>query len=340
MQPLKPLQDQTIVITGASSGIGRATALAASEAGAGVVLAARDAEALSALERLIREHGGNALAVPTDVSVEAEVTDLAERAAGTFGGIDTWVNNAAVSVYGEAQQISINELRRVMDVNFFGAVYGARAALPHLEQQGRGALIFVGSALSDRAIPLQAAYCASKHAIKAYAEALRVELAHGGSEFQVTLVKPSSIDTPLFDQARTKIGYKPKPIAPVYAPKIAADAILHCAQHHERELVVGGGGKLLTTLEAFAGPVLDWYQERTAYSGQRSQEPKSEDAPNNLFEPLAGMGRVTGTFAGRSTSLYTSLRLRPQLMKAANLAAAAVLIGALVRKSATRVTRA
>jgi short-subunit dehydrogenase len=319
MQPLKPIAEQTIVITGASSGNGRATALAAAERGARVVLAARDAEALGALQRTIRERGGEAVAVPTDVAVEAEVQRLAERAEEAFGGIDTWVSNAAVSLYGEIRDLTTEEVRRVMDVNFFGTVHSIRAALPHLERRGRGALILVGSGLSDRALPLQAAYCASKSAIKGFSEALRVELAHAGSQTQVTLIKPSSIDTPLFDQARTKLGYKPKPVAPVYAPSIVAAAILHSAEHREREVVVGGGGKLLTTLEAFAGPLLDWYLVRTAYSGQRSKEPKGADAPSNLYEPLPGMGRVEGSFSGRPFSLYTALRLRPELMRGAAL---------------------
>src|SRR5215213_256112 len=192
MQPLKPLREQTIVITGASSGIGRATALAAARRGARVVLAARDAESLSALEEEIRRGGGRALAVPTDVSVEAEVQALADRAAESLGGIDTWVNNAGISGYGAFEQISSAEAHRIMDVNYFGQVYGCRAALSHLRAQGRGALICVGSALSDRAVQMQSAYCASKHAVKALTEALRVELREEGSGVQVTLIKPSS----------------------------------------------------------------------------------------------------------------------------------------------------
>lgn len=325
MQPLKPLQEQTIVITGASSGIGRATALAAARRGARVVLAARDAAELAGLEDEIRRAGGRALAVPTDVTVEPQVQALADRAAETFGSIDTWVNNAGVSVYGAFEQLCSEEARRIMDVNYFGQVYGCRAALPYLRAQRRGALICIGSALSDRGVQMQSAYCASKHAVKALTEALRVELQEAGSEVQVTLIKPASFNTPLFEQAATHMGVKPKPIAPIYDPEIAARAILYAAEHRVRDMAVGGGAKLLTAMEAFAGPVLDRWMVWTGAKGQQSVEPKPERAPNNLAAPLPGFGRVHGSFEGRRFSLYTTGRLHPRLVAAG---AAVTLLGA------------
>lgn len=211
-------------------------------------------------------------------------------------------------------------------------VHGCRAALPYLGREGRGALICVGSALSDRAVSLQNAYCASKHALKGFLEALRVELLHAGSEVQVTLVKPSSINTPLFDHALTRMGYKPRPLAPVYATSIAAGVIVHCAEHRERDIVVGGGGKLLTTLETCAGPLLDWYQVKTAYAGQQSKEPKGADGPHNIAQPLPGMDRSDGSFGGRPFSLYTWLRLRPRAALGAGAALGALgLMGVLRR---------
>jgi NAD(P)-dependent dehydrogenase (short-subunit alcohol dehydrogenase family) len=328
--PLKPVSEQVVVITGASSGIGRESALRFAQRGARVVLAAREAEALRTLESEITAEGGQTLAVPTDVTDSAQVERLAARAIERFGRIDTWVNDAAVSAYATFEQLTLDEFRQVIETNFFGTVYGCRAALPHLKREGRGALICVGSALSDRAVPLQSAYCAAKHAVKGLVESLRVELAHEGSEVQVTLVKPSSINTPLFENALTKTGRKPKPIAPVYAPGIVADAIVHCAEHREREMVVGGGGKLLTAMEGFAGPVLDWFQEKTAFQGQQTQEPESAAAPNNLRQPVAGTARSEGDFGGRRFSLYTWMRLHPrQTLGGAAALGSLALVGAL-----------
>lgn len=333
MKPLKPITDQVVVITGAASGIGRATALKLAQEGARVVVSARDLEALTALEDEIRSQGGQALAVPADVSDWPDVQHLAQRAAETFGRIDTWVNDAAVSVYGAFQDIPLDEFRRVMDVNFFGQVHGCRAALPYLEEQGRGALICVGSALSDRAVQMQSAYCSSKHAIKALTESLRVELAEAGSEVQVTLIKPSSMNTPLFDEAATHMGVKPKPMAPVYEPEIVAGAILYCATHRTRDMSVGGGSKVLSGLEAFAGPVLDWWMKASGAKSQQAKEPKPDTAPNNLFAPLPGHGRVRGSFGGRSFSLYTAARLHPRLTAAASAALAGAFAGSRVLRS-------
>ena len=321
MQRLKHLNEQTVVVTGASSGIGRQTALRFAEAGARVALAARNGTVLATVEDEIRRAGGRALAVPTDVTDEAQVQALADQAAETFGGIDTWVNNAGVSAYGSVEQLSSDEFSRVLDVNFFGQVYGCRAALPYLKQQGAGALICVGSALSDRAVPMQSAYCASKHAVKALTESLRVELEAAGSEIQVTLIKPSSMNTPLLDQAATHMGVKPKPMTPVYDPDLVAQAICYAAEHRSRELTVGGASKLLSTLEAFAGPVIDRWMAKTGSKGQQSKEPKSDQAPNNLFAPLPGKGSIHGSFPGSGISLYTWARLHPRAALAGTLAA-------------------
>lgn len=332
MQRLKPLAKQVMVITGASSGIGRETALQAAGRGARVVLTARDGGALAALEAEIRRNGGQALAAPADVTVAAEVDAVAERAVATFGGIDTWINGAGVSAYGRFEQMAPEEFRRVMEVNFLGQVHGCQAALPHLRATGNGALICIGSALSDRAVPLQSGYCASKHAVKALTEALRVELRHEGSAIQVTLIKPSSFNTPLFAQAVTHLGVMPRPMTPVYDPAIAAQAILYAAEHRVRDLCIGGGAKLFTSLEATAGPLLDWWLARTAVEGQKTNRPKSATAPNNLCRPIPGMGHVRDDHGGRRFSLYTSARLHPRQ----TVAAGATLLGLAVLKLARR----
>jgi short-subunit dehydrogenase len=330
-QPLKPAGQQVVVITGAASGIGRESAIRFAKRGARVVLAARGEAALKEVESEIRVAGGQALAVPTDVADWPQVERLAARAVDAFGRIDTWVNDAGVSAYGTFEQLTLDEFRRVVEVNFFGTVHGCRAALPHLAAQGGGALICVGSVLSDRAVPLQSAYCASKHAVKGFVESLRVELAHENSGVQLTLVKPSSINTPLFDHALTKMGRKPRPIAPVYAPSLVADVIVHCAEHRERDIVVGGAGKLMAALEAFAGPVLDWYQAKSAYSGQQTQEPESAIAPNNLSRPVPDGAHSEGSFGGRRFSVYTWLRLRPRIAIGTGAALGALAMASLLR---------
>ncbi|HZA34874.1 MAG TPA: SDR family oxidoreductase, partial [Vicinamibacterales bacterium] len=208
---LLPLRDQVMVITGASSGIGLVTARQAAGAGARVVLAARNGRDLERAVASIRARGGRAIHVVADVADPLQVEEIAAAATREFGRIDTWVNNAAVSMYGRIMELPIDDMRRQMDVNYWGQVYGSRTAVRHLRERG-GALINVASALSDRAIPLQANYCAAKHAVKAFTDALRMELEEEGVPIAVTLVKPASIDTPFFDKARTYLGVEPQPV--------------------------------------------------------------------------------------------------------------------------------
>jgi NAD(P)-dependent dehydrogenase (short-subunit alcohol dehydrogenase family) len=328
MVRLTPVAEQSVVITGASSGIGRVTALRFARGGARVTVAARNARALDQLVEQIEHEGGEALAVPTDVAVEAQVQALAERAAGRFGGIDTWVNNAGVSMYAPFDEVTSEEFRRVIDVNFFGQVYGCRAALPHLKQRGGGAIICVGSILSDRAAPLQSAYSASKHAVKGLTEALRVELQSSGHDIQVTLIKPSSINTPFFEHAKTRLGVMPKPFPPAYDPDLVAQAIVHAAEHPAREIVVGGAGKSLTAFEAFAGPLLDRLLAWTGDRAQESETAKSAEAANNLFDPSPGAGHERGRWGGRRFSVYTWARLHPRTTIAAGAASAVTAITA------------
>ncbi|HEX2462855.1 MAG TPA: SDR family oxidoreductase, partial [Vicinamibacterales bacterium] len=219
MKPtLKPISEQVVVITGASSGIGLVTARGAARAGARVVLAARNEADLRHAVDAIRREGGRASYVVADVANVEQVNGVAAAAVAEFGRIDTWVNNAAVSLYGRLVEMPLEEMRRQFDVNYWGQVHGCRAALPYLRSEG-GAIINVGSALSDRAIPLQGNYCAAKHALKAFTDALRMELEEAAIPISVTLVKPASIDTPFFEKARTHLGVEPQPVPPVYAPE-------------------------------------------------------------------------------------------------------------------------
>jgi NAD(P)-dependent dehydrogenase (short-subunit alcohol dehydrogenase family) len=330
---LKRVQDQVIVITGASSGIGLVTAKMAAARGARVVLAARNESDLRRAVEGIRSAGGRATYAVADVAVPQDVERIADTAIHEFGRIDTWVNNAAVAVYGRLTDVPIADMRRQFDVNYWGQVYGARAALPHLRRQG-GALINVASALADRAIPLQGNYSAAKHALKAFTDSLRMELEEEGAPVSVTLLKPGSIDTPLFDKARTLLGVEPQPVPPVYAPELVAQAILDCAERPVRDLVVSGMGKVLSLAGTVAPRLTDRYMERSTFDAQKTRRVVSPDRPDNLHQPVPHDGGERGkNWQGRvhRTSIYTALALRPRLAAGVTAGLAATLAIAAMR---------
>src|SRR5215217_3904176 len=244
---LKNLSDQVIVITGASSGIGLTTARKAASRGARVVLAARSLDALQQVAAEISADGGTAHAVKTDVTLSSDIQNLAEEAVSRFGRIDTWVNNAGVSVYGRSLNVPIEDMRQVFEVNFWSVVYGSRIACEYLEAQG-GALINLGSEVSDKAAPLQGIYSASKHAIKGWTDALRMELEDQNVPISVTLIKPGTIDTPFTQHARNYLPDEPKHVPPVYAPDAVAEAILHAATTPTRDLFVGSNAMVISAM--------------------------------------------------------------------------------------------
>jgi NAD(P)-dependent dehydrogenase (short-subunit alcohol dehydrogenase family) len=308
---LRPIGEQVMVITGASSGIGLVTAREAARAGARVVLAARNARDLERAVAGIRRSGGRAIHVVADVADPAQVEAIAATALADFGRIDTWVNNAAVSMYGRLVDLSSADMRRQMDVNFWGQVYGSLVAVRHLKRSG-GAVINVASALSDRAIPLQGIYCAAKHAVKAFTDTLRMELEEAGVPVAVTLVKPASVDTPFFEKARTYLGVEPQPVPPVYAPEVVSGVILHAAQHPLRELIAGGSGAKLSAAR-FVPRLADRFMERWTFESQKTPRP-SRGRPDNLYEPVAEDGGERGrNWRGhtRRSSVYTSAALNP-----------------------------
>ena len=325
----KPIDEQVVVVTGASQGIGRVTALELASRGASVVAAARNEEAL----RTLATQGGDRVEpVVADVAEAGQVERVAERAVDKFGRIDTWVNNAAVSLYAEVEAIEPDEMERLVAVNLLGVMYGSRAAIPHLRRSGGGMIVNVGSALSDRAVPLQSAYVASKHGIAGFSEALRLELADDG--IGVALIMPSSINTPLFRLARSKLGVQPMPIPPVYDSHVVAEAIVHAAEHGGREIVVGGWGKLLTVGQWLSPSLLDRYMLQGARAWKQQMTPRPDDARDNLFEPSTGPGSVTGDFGreAKPTSLYTSLLELHPIRKRALTAALLLAAFAAVRR--------
>ncbi len=327
---MTPLENQVIVITGASSGIGRGTALAAAQQGAKLVIAARAGEALDTARAEIEATGASVIAVPTDVADDAQVDALAARALEHYGRIDTWVNNASVSIFGDAVDIAPAEHRRVVEVNLLGTIYGSIAALKRMRETG-GTIVNVGSALSERSVPLQAAYCATKHGVKGFTEALRVELAHNKAPVRVALIKPAAIDTPFYRNAATRMGVAPKPMPPLYDPDLVVEAILYAVTHPVRDLSVGGGAAGLGTLERLSPRLADWQLKLAGFVAQRSDVPTPPAVDGNLFQPSPGPGAIRGGYGGRRFSVYTGFQLRPQLRRAllgtAALSGAAIAFG-------------
>ncbi len=311
-EPLKPLSEQVMVITGASSGIGLATARRAAAAGVKVVLAARNSEALDEAVVAIRNKGGQATALPVDVADEGAAAELAAKAIDTFGTIDTWVNDAAVALYARLEEVSLEEHRRVFDVGYFGLVQGSLEAVRHLK--GRpGALINLGSVLSNRAIPLQGPYCAMKAAVMQFTDALRMELEDEGSPMSVTLIKPSGIDTPYPEHARNKMKKPARLPQPIYDVELVAKAICFAAENRRRDLVVGGGGVLLTSVAPALSRLSDLGMELAGDEAvQTTTVPPAPGTNDNLFEPRAD-GRTESNQKPftRQTSLYLEAQMHP-----------------------------
>lgn len=328
---LKPLNEQVVVIFGASSGIGRETALQFARNGAQVVVAARGKSGLDSLVEDIQQQGGEALAIVADAADFNQVQNVAHQAVERFGGIDTWVQTAAISIYARFEDTTPEEFRRVLEVNLLGQIHGALAALPYLRHRGQGALIHVSSVESTVALPLQSAYGASKHGMTGFLDSLRLELEDEGVPIYVTDVKPAGINTPLFNNARTKLGVKPQPAPPVYQPSVVAEVILHAAQHPTREITAGGAAQAFILSRRLSPALTDAVVRRTMVKGQQTNEPKAPDAPDNMFQPIDNRGRVGGDFSaqakGKSLGNYLETHSTARkALKAAALAAAFLIV--------------
>ena len=317
---LKKLSGQVVVITGATSGIGLVTARRAAQRGARLVLAARTEPALKQIAAELTGRGAEVAYVVADVADEAQVRSIAQAALARFGGFDTWINNAGVSIYGRAEDIPLADQRRLFDTNFWGVVNGSLVAVEHLREHG-GALINIGSELSDVAVPLQGIYSASKHAVKGYTDALRHELEHAGAPVSVTLVKPAAIDTPYLDHAKNYLEVEPRLAPPVYAPDVAASAILYAAERPRRDVYVGGASKFVSASSRLAPRTTDWLLKKTMFWMQRTDRPAAAIGDDGLYEGAGELRERHGAPTRvHEWSLYTGASLHPKTTAAVLLA--------------------
>jgi short-subunit dehydrogenase len=325
---LRKINEQVMVITGATSGIGLTTARMAAEQGARLVLAARSADALDQLASELRRQGTQVATVAADVGDPADVERIGQTAMERFGRIDTWVNNAGISVFGRVEEVSLEDQQRVMQTNFWGIVHGSLEAVRRMKTRGGGALINLGSEVSDRSIPLQGVYAASKHAVKAYTDALRIELEKEGAPISVTLVRPSAIDTMFVVHAKNYLEKEPALPPPIYAPELVAESILFCAQHPRRDVYVGGHSKFASVGESTMPRALDRFMRAFVFRQQKSEQPSAPgrrdalhapDTSHELRERQGMSARV------HERSAYTALALRAKPMKAVLLGGGALL---------------
>ena len=316
---LKPLDRQVVVVFGASSGIGRLTARKMAAAGARLVVAARSSGLLASLVREIRGKGGEIVACTADTSDFDQVQQVARTAFETFGSLDCWVHLAAVSSWARFEDTAPEDWKRIVDVNLNGQAYGAMAALPYLrksiDENGGVSLIHISSGEAEVALPLQSAYVASKHGVHGFLKSLRIELGAEGVPISVTEILPAGINTGFFNKAQTRLGVKPRPLPPVYPPKVVADAVVYAARHPVPEIIAGGAAWAGIVMQKLSQPLLNALLKKAGIPLQKSGEPKPENAPNNLYEAIED-GRIEGDFSAETLpgSLYTWMKTHPQVV--------------------------
>ena len=320
---------KVVMITGASAGIGRATARAFAKRGAQIGLFARGAERLEAAKKEVEELGGRGLVLVGDVAAEQAVENAAQKLEEAFGPIDVWVNNAMASVFSPIIEMTAEDYRRVTEVTYLGFVWGTLAALRRMRPRNHGTIIQVGSALAYRGIPLQSAYCAAKHAVNGFTDSLRCELIHDRKNIHVCRVEMPAVNTTQFGWVKSRLPNKAQPVPPIYQPEVAAEAIVFAATHRRREVYVGA-----PTVEAIVGNkvapgLLDRFLGRNGYKSQQTDEPEDPNRPNNLFNPVPGDFGAHGTFdnQARKFSLQLWLDTHRELLTGAIFIPALVIAG-------------
>jgi NAD(P)-dependent dehydrogenase (short-subunit alcohol dehydrogenase family) len=303
---------EVVVITGASAGVGRATARAFGKRGAKVGLIARGREGLEAAKREIEADGGEALVLPLDVSDENAVEQAAGEVERVFGPIDIWINNAMVSVFSPIMEMTAEDYRRVTDVTYLAYIWGTLAALRRMKPRDRGAIVQVGSALAYRGIPLQSAYCAAKHAVQGFHDSLLTELIHDGSNVRVVMVQMPALNTPQFRWVKSRLPRKAQPVPPIFQPEVAADAIVWAAYSGRREVNVGWPATKAIIGNNFAPGFADHFLARHGYEAQMIDEPEEPGRPDNLWSPLPGDAGAHGVFDHRSLNVSIEMELNKQ----------------------------
>lgn len=328
---LKPIEAQVVVVFGASSGIGRISAIEFAKKGAKVCVAARSEEGLKTLVEEIESAGGEAFYAIADAADFEQVKSVAHKTVERYGRLDTWVHSAAAFMFGTFEQTAPEEFERMIQVNLLGQIYGAKAALQYLRKSG-GALIHISSVEAWRGVPFQSAYTASKHGIYGFIQSLRVELEHDKIPVSVTQILPAAINTPIYDKGRNKMPFKPRAVPPFYNPKIVADAILFAAENPTKDLIAGGAGLGVVMGERFSPALAEWLAGAIGYPGQTTDEPAPEDSFGNLFEPVAGFDTIEGRFSDEqlNSDPYTYLKTNPKVANTLLVAAGAIVGGALL----------
>jgi short-subunit dehydrogenase len=299
--------NSVVVVTGASAGVGRATAVAFAQHNCRVVLISRDEAALESARREVEAAGGQGLAIVADVADSDALSRAADRVTAELGRIDIWVNNAMATVFGRVETVAPEEFKRVTEVTYLGQVHGTVAALRHMRARGSGTIVQVGSALAYRSIPLQAAYCGAKFAVRGFTDALRAELIHEGSPIRLTMVQLPAVNTPQFDWARSHLPRRLQPVPPIFQPEAIAEKIVRAAIETPRELWIGWPSIRAIIGNFFLPSLLDRFAARMAWDGQMTDEAIKPDRPDNLFSPVSNRAAAHGRFDMRSRSTVLAI---------------------------------